>query len=186
MRSKFDISPEQYHAGLDKLWEALGVTGVQEQDVFTLAAAEIKQLRLLNEDKFRHLQGYCKAASEDKGRIKQLEEQNKRINEACDIFEKNSADVTAVWEENRTLKARIAALESELDPPVCRLQFPDGTVPGNAREAAEGWKRWYDEEWRTVKSIATMLGWMNKPPRDSLEMSISALKKDAERLRDDY
>jgi len=26
----------------------------------------------------------------------------------------------------------------------------------------------------------------DKPPRDSLEMSISALKKDAERLRDDY
>lgn len=38
------------------------------------------------------------------------------------------------------------------DPPVCRLQFPDGTVPGNAREAAEGWKKWADEfEQRALK-----------------------------------
>ena len=34
---------------------------------------------------------------------------------------------------------------SDLDPPVCRLQFPDGSVPENVREAAEGWKWWADE-----------------------------------------
>ena len=37
MRRSFDITPEQYHAGLDKLWDALGLHGVQQQDVFTLA-----------------------------------------------------------------------------------------------------------------------------------------------------
>lgn len=41
-------------------------------------------------------------------------------------------------------RKRAEEAEAQLDPPVCRLQFPDGTVPGNAREAAEGWKRWYD------------------------------------------
>jgi uncharacterized protein (UPF0147 family) len=41
--------------------------------------------------------------------------------------------------------AEIERLTALLDPPVCRLQFPDGTVPGNVREAAEGWKRWADD-----------------------------------------
>jgi len=33
---------------------------------------------------------------------------------------------------------------------------------------------------RTLKSIATMLGWMNVPPRETLEREINALKKRAE------
>ncbi len=53
-------------------------------------------------------------------------------------------------EESR-LRARLAALEEDLDPPVCRLQFPDGTVPCNAREAGEGWKKWADEFQRRAK-----------------------------------
>jgi len=150
------------------------LTGPQEQDVFTLAAAEIKQLRLLNEDKFRHLQGYCKAASIDKRRIQLLhdatiilrndsigrEEATRLIDEAERLAEisEDHADVTKslayrvlnahheqLKKEHQEALALLQAAESELDPPVCRLQFPDGTVPGNAREAAEGWKRWYDE-----------------------------------------
>ena len=38
-----------------------------------------------------------------------------------------------------------ACLDDDSDSPVCRLQFPDGSVPANAREAAEGWKVCYDE-----------------------------------------
>lgn len=41
-------------------------------------------------------------------------------------------------------EAEIARLLKLLDPPVCRLQLPDGTVPANAAEAAIGWKREYD------------------------------------------
>ena len=48
--------------------------------------------------------------------------------------------------EHQEALALLRSAESELDPPVCRLQFPDGTVPANAREAAEGWKRWHDEK----------------------------------------
>ena len=44
-RDSFDCTPQQYHTGLDKLWEALELTGVQDEDVFTLVAAEIKRLR---------------------------------------------------------------------------------------------------------------------------------------------
>ncbi len=40
----------------------------------------------------------------------------------------------------------------------------------------------YDAK-RTVKSLATMLGWMNVPPRETLEMSVSLLKKNEQRLR---
>lgn len=43
MRDTFDITPQQYHAGLDKLWDALGLTGVQDEDVFTLAARAIRK-----------------------------------------------------------------------------------------------------------------------------------------------
>lgn len=48
----------------------------------------------------------------------------------------------------------IARLTALLDPPVCRLQFPDGHVPGDAKEAAEGWKKWADEferRWKAAK-----------------------------------
>ena len=48
-------------------------------------------------------------------------------------------------------------LESQLDPPVCRLQFPDGTVPGNVRECAEGWKKWADEFQRRWKGAEAEL-----------------------------
>lgn len=41
----FGCSPAQYHGAIDKLWEALGVTEVQEEDCFTLAAKEIVRLR---------------------------------------------------------------------------------------------------------------------------------------------
>jgi hypothetical protein len=40
--TEYGITPAQYHAGLDKLWSALGLTDVQEKDVFTLAAEAIK------------------------------------------------------------------------------------------------------------------------------------------------
>lgn len=39
---------------------------------------------------------------------------------------------------------------TDWDPAVCRLQFPDGTVPGNAKEAAEGWKQAYDYLWQRL------------------------------------
>lgn len=44
-RDHFDLTPQQYHGGLDKLWEALGCKGVQDKDVFSLAAEEITRLR---------------------------------------------------------------------------------------------------------------------------------------------
>jgi hypothetical protein len=42
--NEYGITPAQYHAGLDKLWAALGLTGPQDRDVFTLAAERIRQL----------------------------------------------------------------------------------------------------------------------------------------------
>ena len=47
--------------------------------------------------------------------------------------------------ERDKLRAENWRLTIELDPPSCRTQFPDGTVPANAREAIEGWKNFYDE-----------------------------------------
>ena len=41
----FDITPRHYHDGVDKLWDALQITGVQDEDVFTLAARKIKDLQ---------------------------------------------------------------------------------------------------------------------------------------------
>lgn len=48
MRDRFDLTPEQYHAGLDKLWAALGVEGVQDEDVFTLSARAIEKSKILS------------------------------------------------------------------------------------------------------------------------------------------
>ena len=45
MRSEIDITPEQYHAGLDKLWDALGVSGPQNIDVFSLVALKLNTIR---------------------------------------------------------------------------------------------------------------------------------------------
>jgi len=44
-RDSFDLTPQQYHAGLDRLWCALGVDGVQEDDVFTLCAKRIAEVQ---------------------------------------------------------------------------------------------------------------------------------------------
>ena len=41
----YGLTPAQYHAGLDKLWDVLGLKGVQDKDVFTLAAEAIKKSR---------------------------------------------------------------------------------------------------------------------------------------------
>ncbi len=40
----YGVTPEQYHAGLNKLWDALGNTGNGTDDVFTLCANRIKEL----------------------------------------------------------------------------------------------------------------------------------------------
>ena len=50
LNATFDLTPEQYHAGVDKLWKALRLTDVQKQDVFTLASDEIDRLRQLVND----------------------------------------------------------------------------------------------------------------------------------------
>lgn len=44
----YGISPEQYHAGLDKLWNALeNVLYNGEKDVFTMCSDRIKKLEIL-------------------------------------------------------------------------------------------------------------------------------------------
>jgi hypothetical protein len=45
-RDHFDLTPQQYHGGLDKLWVALGLTTAQDEDVFTLAARAIEKGKL--------------------------------------------------------------------------------------------------------------------------------------------
>ena len=43
------ITPDQYHAGLNKLWAALHLTTVQDKDVFTLVAERIADLEKEND-----------------------------------------------------------------------------------------------------------------------------------------
>ena len=43
--SEIGITPAQYRAGLDKLWDALGNEGVHDADVFTLSANAISEAR---------------------------------------------------------------------------------------------------------------------------------------------
>lgn len=61
----YGITPAQYHAGLDKLWAALGLTGVQNTDVFTLAAERIRdsafdhRLAMIAAERCRNEKGPC-------------------------------------------------------------------------------------------------------------------------------
>ena len=43
--AQFDCTPRQYHDVIDKLWKALEITSVQEEDCFSIAAKEIRKLR---------------------------------------------------------------------------------------------------------------------------------------------
>lgn len=42
--NQFDITYEQYKAGIKKLWDAMKITSVQDTDVFTLCAERISAL----------------------------------------------------------------------------------------------------------------------------------------------
>lgn len=53
---EFECTPAQYHAAIDKLWEALGVSGPQSQDCFTMAAQEIVRLREQSKELLEALQ----------------------------------------------------------------------------------------------------------------------------------
>lgn len=44
-RDSFDLTPQQYHAGLDQLWKALELYDVQDEDVFTLTVKKINELQ---------------------------------------------------------------------------------------------------------------------------------------------
>jgi NTP pyrophosphatase (non-canonical NTP hydrolase) len=58
------------------------------------------------------------------------------------------------------------ALNQHIDAPVARMQFPDGSVPSNTIEAAEGWKRHYDELERRTRE--------NKPASLTFDMLAKA------------
>jgi len=53
LRDRFDLTPRQYHGGVDKLWKALGITGVQDEDIFTLAARAIEDSKTLKTFRIR-------------------------------------------------------------------------------------------------------------------------------------
>lgn len=48
--NRYGLTPDQYHASVAKLWAALGITSVQSEDVFTLAAERIEKLTTALED----------------------------------------------------------------------------------------------------------------------------------------
>jgi len=41
---EYGITADQFHAGLDKLWNAIHLTQTQDKDIFTLVADYIKKL----------------------------------------------------------------------------------------------------------------------------------------------
>ncbi len=90
----FQCTPRQYHAAIDKLWTALGVTGVQREDCFTMAANEIVRLRAT---------------------VKQLESDILEINKAygCEVREPYST----IWDHAAKLQAENDELRKQLGLP---------------------------------------------------------------------
>ena len=76
-------------------------------------------------------------------------------------------------EEAKTIADEIERLQASFDPPICRLQFPDGSVPGNIFECAEGWKHWYESHGNDVALVITARDrlWCRGPPWESYRAS---------------
>lgn len=64
-KDHFDISPQQYHAGLDKLWTVLEITSPQKDDVFTLIVAELTRKK----EELAELRNVCSEAYQMAGQI---------------------------------------------------------------------------------------------------------------------
>ncbi len=47
--------------------------------------------------------------------------------------------------ERLRVEGEAERLKAQLDPAICRLQFPDGSVPADLQECAQGWKRRCEE-----------------------------------------
>lgn len=84
-----------------------------------------------------------------------------RLARVLDLWQRRPASVAADDAREFATQCGYAGLvivpTDDVDPPVCRLQFPDGSVPGNAREAAEGWHRWaqtYHEQFAAKQADA--------------------------------
>lgn len=96
-------------------------------------------------------------------RISDLEEDVKHYKGIMEAFDnrfgcghaKNGAE--DCWQhvkhldELTTERDNLAAI---CDPPIARLQFPDGSVPGNGRECAEGWHRIAGERDAQIRAMA--------------------------------
>lgn len=89
------------------------------------------------------------------------------------------------------LEAALAKLTAEPptceepDPPIVRLQFPDGSVPEDLRECAEGWKRHYERklsDWQTMmQQRDRALRELEREERDHIE-TIDHRDKHEERI----
>lgn len=81
------------------------------------------------------------------------------------------------------LEAALAKLTAE--PPIVRLQFPDGSVPEDLRECAEGWKRHYERklsDWQTMmQQRDRALRELEREERDHIE-TIDHRDKHEERI----
>lgn len=94
------------------------------------------------------------------------------------------------------LLAEVRTLRAEVDELGCTLGDEEAShgetlrLWNIAKEQVETLTQQRDEAQATVESIATMLGWINVPPRESLERNLSALRQrlenaeaEVERLR---
>lgn len=70
-----------------------------------------------------------------------------------DVNSPEAAQWSDLMRRNSELEHEVDRLLTLLDPPVCRLQFPDGGVPGNAAEAAVGWHRLYGEKQTEIANL---------------------------------
>ena len=72
---------------------------------------------------------------------------NPTLGEQLDEDARRRFYIDDLIKEGREAWAEVDRLKAMLDPPICRLQFPDGHVPGNIAECAEGWKKHAEKFW---------------------------------------
>lgn len=112
-RTRFDCTPEQYHAGLDMLWPAIGNDLGEHATVWHATVAEIERLRSVYDAvtnyrrKEREILGLPEDAREEDhlAKMRRIMTQHREIDQAYQV----AADGKAYWKAtSETLKAELA------------------------------------------------------------------------------
>jgi hypothetical protein len=116
-RDTFDCTPQQYHAGLDQLWQALGLTKVQDESVFTLSARVIARERdLAAAVKEAYSTIICEATMGNEGYVGQIMNAITKVRELVELTPDTGCLTPRQVKEGTAKVSKALGLEDDCDP----------------------------------------------------------------------